>query len=119
MDFSNLTANGGFFPLGVGAIFSIIVVVIFSMVGAEIATIAAAESKDPARAVVRATNSVVTCISIFFVGSVFLLAVILPWNPPAFGIPLRERLRRDGYPLSLIHISEPTRRTPISYAVFC
>ena len=81
MDFSNLTANGGFFPLGVGAIFSSIVVVIFSMVGAEIATIAAAESKDPARAVVRATNSVVTRISIFFVGSVFLLAVILPWNP--------------------------------------
>src|SRR5680860_1671242 len=24
-----------------------------------------------------------------------------------------------GYYLSLIHISEPTRRTPISYAVFC
>ena len=23
------------------------------------------------------------------------------------------------YSLSLIHISEPTRRTPISYAVFC
>ena len=23
------------------------------------------------------------------------------------------------YDLSLIHISEPTRRTPISYAVFC
>src|SRR5665647_3719918 len=23
------------------------------------------------------------------------------------------------FPLSLIHISEPTRRTPISYAVFC
>ena len=79
-DFSNLTAYGGFFPLGVGAVFSSIVVVIFSMVGAEIATIAAAESEDPARAVVRATNSVVARISIFFVGSVFLLAVILPWN---------------------------------------
>src|SRR5665647_3637023 len=25
----------------------------------------------------------------------------------------------SGYTLSLIHISEPTRRTPISYAVFC
>src|SRR5680860_1268522 len=24
-----------------------------------------------------------------------------------------------GHALSLIHISEPTRRTPISYAVFC
>ena len=79
-DFSNLTVNGGFFPLGVGAIFTSIVVVIFSMVGAEIATIAAAESDDPARAVVRTTNSVVIRIAIFFVGSIFLLAVILPWN---------------------------------------
>eukprot|EP01016_Furgasonia_blochmanni_P029947 TRINITY_DN3130_c0_g1_i7.p1 TRINITY_DN3130_c0_g1~~TRINITY_DN3130_c0_g1_i7.p1 ORF type:complete len:120 (+),score=36.33 TRINITY_DN3130_c0_g1_i7:229-588(+) len=26
---------------------------------------------------------------------------------------------RSTYNLSLIHISEPTRRTPISYAVFC
>src|SRR5665647_1774236 len=26
---------------------------------------------------------------------------------------------RSAYHLSLIHISEPTRRTPISYAVFC
>src|SRR5665647_667395 len=26
---------------------------------------------------------------------------------------------RSPYSLSLIHISEPTRRTPISYAVFC
>ena len=25
----------------------------------------------------------------------------------------------SGMSLSLIHISEPTRRTPISYAVFC
>ena len=60
--------------------FSSIVVVIFSMVGAEIATIAAAESKDPARAIAKATNSVIVRIAIFFVGSVFLLAVILPWD---------------------------------------
>ena len=83
MDFSNLTAHGGFFPLGPGAIFSAIVVVIFSMVGAEIATIAAAESADPARAIAKATNSVIVRIAIFFVGSIFLLAVILPWNSAA------------------------------------
>ena len=47
MDFSNLYAHGGFFPNGVAAIFSGIVVVIFSMVGAEVATIAAAESPSP------------------------------------------------------------------------
>ena len=28
-----------------------------------------------------------------------------------------DETRKEG--LSLIHISEPTRRTPISYAVFC
>ena len=27
--------------------------------------------------------------------------------------------KSGGLALSLIHISEPTRRTPISYAVFC
>src|SRR6476660_9960062 len=85
MDFSNLWAHGGFFPNGIGAVFSGIVVVIFSMVGAEIATIAAAESKDPARAIARATNSVIVRIAIFFVGSVFLLAVILPWNSTELG----------------------------------
>jgi GABA permease len=80
LDFSNLTAHGGFMPLGPSAIFAAIVVVIFSMVGAEIATIAAAESPDPGRAIARATNSVIMRIAIFFVGSIFLLAVILPWN---------------------------------------
>lgn len=79
-DFSNLTAHGGFFPKGVAAVFAAIVVVIFSMVGAEIVTVAAAESRDPELAVQRATRSVVARIAIFFVGSVFLLVVILPWN---------------------------------------
>ena len=60
-------------------------VVIFSMVGAEIATIAAAESAEPERAIVRATNSVVVRICIFFVGSIFLLAVILPWDSKELG----------------------------------
>ena len=79
-DFSNLTAHGGFVPNGWGAIGSGIAIVVFSMVGAEIATIAAAESAEPQRAVIRATNSVVFRIATFYVGSLFLLATILPWN---------------------------------------
>jgi len=85
LDFSNLTAHGGLFPNGVGALFSGIVIVIFSMVGAEIATIAAAESDEPERGIVKATNSVVFRISVFFVGSIFLLATILPWNSTKLG----------------------------------
>lgn len=83
--FSNLSAHGGFFPKGVGAVFTAIVVVIFSMVGAEVVTVAAAESRDPQLAVQRATRSVVARIAIFFVGSVFLLVVILPWNSVELG----------------------------------
>ncbi len=85
MDFSNLWAHGGFFPLGVTAVTVGVVTVIFSMVGAEIATIAAAESSDPERAVAKAANSVITRIAVFFVGSTFLLAVILPWNDEKAG----------------------------------
>ena len=45
--FGQLTANGGFVPKGGGAVLSGIVIVIFAFVGAEIATIAAAESDGP------------------------------------------------------------------------
>ena len=84
-EFSNLTSHGGFFPKGVGAVFAAIVVVIFSMVGAEVVTIAAAESPDPELAIQRATRSVVARIAIFFVGSVFLLVVLLPWDSVELG----------------------------------
>jgi GABA permease len=85
LSFTNLTAHDGFVPEGGVAIFSGIVVVIFSMVGAEIVTIAAAESKNPERAIIKATNSVVTRILLFFVGSIFLLVTILPWNDAKLG----------------------------------
>ncbi|RZK81102.1 MAG: amino acid permease, partial [Rhodococcus sp. (in: high G+C Gram-positive bacteria)] len=80
LDFSNLWSHDGFLPFGAMAITVGVVTVIFSMVGAEIATIAAAESADPERAVTKAANSVIVRIAVFFVGSTFLLATILPWN---------------------------------------
>jgi GABA permease len=79
-DFSNLWSHGGFMPMGFGVITVGIVTVIFSMVGPEIATIAAAESADPETAVTKAANSVIWRILIFYVLSVFLLVTILPWN---------------------------------------
>ena len=80
LDFSNLTAHGGFLPTGAGGITTAIVTVIFSMTGAEVATIAAAESKDPEKAVSKAANSVIARIALFYVGSILLLTIILPWN---------------------------------------
>jgi GABA permease len=84
-DVSNLTSHGGFLPNGVSAIFSSIVVVVFSMVGAEIATVAAAESHDPEKAIAKATQSVIFRVATFFVGSMILLVIIVPWNDNDLG----------------------------------
>ncbi len=83
MDVSHLTNNEGlhgFFPLGAAAVTVSVVTVIFSMTGAEIATIAAAESEDPEKAVTKAANSVIVRTLVFFVGSSLLLVLILPWH---------------------------------------
>src|SRR5918994_301256 len=77
---SNLYAEGGFFPNGPLAMFSGVATVIFAFVGAEIVTIAAAESNEPGRNVARATNAVIYRVLLFYVVSVFFVACIVPWN---------------------------------------
>lgn len=77
---SNLTEHGGFMPKGFGSVFVGIITVIFSFFGAEIAAIAAGESSDPEKSVVVAINSVVWRILLFFIGSVSVLVILLPWN---------------------------------------
>ncbi len=94
-----LTAHGGFTPKGGVPILSGIVVVIFAFVGAEIATIAAAESKEPAQAVTRATNQVIGRVLVFYVLAVFLIVAILPWNSAKLGqSPFAATLDQIGIP---------------------
>lgn len=77
---SNLWTHGGFAPNGVWPILSGVAIVIFSYFGTEIAVMAAAESEDPARGVRQATNTIVWRILLFYLGSVFLIVAIVPWN---------------------------------------
>jgi len=58
----------------------VITVVFFAMVGSEVATIAAAESPDPARAVANMVATVVWRILLFYIGSVTLIVCIVPWS---------------------------------------
>lgn len=80
LSFSHLTDQGGFAPKGIKAIFEGIVIVMFSFIGSEVVTIAAAESQEPKKAVAKATRSVIWRFLIFFIGSVFVVVCILPWN---------------------------------------
>jgi len=78
--FGNLTAYGGFAPFGAMSVLGGVTSVIFALCGAEIATVAAAESADPGRAVARMTNQVMARILLFYVLSLFLIVTITPWN---------------------------------------
>jgi GABA permease len=83
--FSHLSSDQGFAPKGLSAVLTGVVVVIFAFVGAEIATIAAAESDEPKEAVTKATNQVIARVLVFYVLSVFLIVSILPWSDSKLG----------------------------------
>ncbi|HEX3949090.1 MAG TPA: amino acid permease [Steroidobacteraceae bacterium] len=78
--FGNLLNNGGFTPRGWLAVLAAASPVFFAMTGAEITTVAAAESAQPGRAIAKMTTTVIWRILIFYVVSVFLIVSVIPWN---------------------------------------
>ncbi|MFJ7891575.1 amino acid permease [Streptomyces anthocyanicus] len=76
----NLTEHGGFLPHGAGAVLTGVLLVVFSFMGSEIPTLAAGESEDPQRAVTKATNSIIWRIAVFYLGSIFVVVTLLPWD---------------------------------------
>ncbi|MFQ3558000.1 amino acid permease [Streptomyces gramineus] len=81
--FANLTDHGGFLPHGPGAILTGVLLVVFSFMGSEIATLAAGESENPQRAVTKSTNSIIWRIGVFYLGSILIVIALLPWNDPS------------------------------------
>jgi GABA permease len=81
----NLTAHGGFMPHGLRAVLAGVVTVFFALTGAEIVTVAAAESRDPTKALTQLTTSVTWRIMLFYVGSAFLIVTVVPWNEVVAG----------------------------------
>jgi L-asparagine transporter-like permease len=76
----NLTRYGGFMPSGPISVLATAVTVLFALTGAEIATVAAAESAEPARAVAKLTTSVIVRILVFYVFSISLIVAAVPWT---------------------------------------
>ncbi|NBR30582.1 MAG: amino acid permease [Sphingomonadaceae bacterium] len=97
--FSNLTAHGGFAPAGIAAIFAGVATTIFSLCGAEIATLAAAESDEGKQTIARMTISVSVRILVFFVLSILMIVSVVPWTDIEVGVsPFAHALRVMGYP---------------------
>ncbi|MEP7243689.1 MAG: amino acid permease [Gammaproteobacteria bacterium] len=83
--FANLTSHGGFMPHGTIAVLAGAVTVFFALTGAEITTIAAAESSEPSRAVAKMTTSVIVRILTFYIGSILLIVMVVPWDQIVVG----------------------------------
>ncbi|AMB86680.1 GABA permease [Pseudomonas agarici] len=80
---SHLVDTVGFMPNGLGAVLAAMLTTMFSFMGTEIVTIAAAESKDPGKQISKATNSVIWRIGLFYLVSIFIVVSLVPWNDPA------------------------------------
>lgn len=78
--FSNLWAHGGFFTGGVKGFFFSMSIIVGSYEGIELLGISAGEVADPQKAVVKSVKSVLLRILIFYIGAIFVIVTIYPWN---------------------------------------
>lgn len=77
---SHLWSDGGFAPKGGIAILAGLLTAMFSFQGSEIVTIAAAESEEPKKNIKKAIRAVVWRLGLFYVGSIFIVISLVPWN---------------------------------------
>ena len=94
---SNLWAHGGFFPGGfTGFMFSLSIIV-GSYQGIELLGITAGEAANPKHAIVAAVKSIVWRILIFYIGAIFVIVTIYPWDQlAAIGSPFVETFSKVG-----------------------
>lgn len=94
---SNLWTHGGFFPNGAkGFIFSMAVIA-GSYQGIELLGITAGESASPRHAIVKSVKSVLWRILIFYIGAIFVIVSIYPWNQlKTVGSPFVETFTKVG-----------------------
>ncbi|WP_283133563.1 amino acid permease [Rhizohabitans arisaemae] len=82
---ANLVAHDGFLPHGFGVVLISLQAVVFAYSGIDLVGIAAGETRDPYRVLPKAVNGVVWRIAIFYVGSVLLMGMVLPWTAYSAG----------------------------------
>ncbi|WP_067431777.1 amino acid permease [Nocardioides jensenii] len=98
---THLLGDGGFAPNGLAGVAAGLLVVAFAFGGIEIVTIASAEAEDPPLAVARSTRSIVWRILFFYLGSIALMVLVMPWNSPALEAgPFAAVLELSGIPVA-------------------
>ncbi|QCE35102.1 amino acid permease [Acetobacteraceae bacterium] len=75
-----ISQNGGLAPHGFLPAILLVQGVIFAYAATELIGVTAGECEDPRRVVPKAVNSIIWRITIFYVGSIALLSLLLPWS---------------------------------------
>ena len=83
--FSVIADNGGLFPVGLLPLVIVISGVVFAYAAVELVGTAAGETAEPEKIMPRAINSVIARIALFYVGSLFLLGLLLPYTDYSAG----------------------------------
>ncbi|MDF2065191.1 MULTISPECIES: amino acid permease [Bacillaceae] len=77
---SNLWSHGGFAPNGITGIFMSLQMVMFAYLGVEMIGVTAGEAKNPKTVIPRAIDTVFWRILLFYVGALFVIMSIYPWD---------------------------------------
>ncbi|MET8470717.1 amino acid permease [Streptomyces sp. NPDC006422] len=97
---SNLTGHGGFLPNGTEGLIVGLLASVFAYGGLETVTIAAAESEHPVQGVAKAVRTAMWRIALFYVGSMAVVVVLLPWTA-------KEIPTKGPYVATLDHLGVP------------
>ncbi|MFE5674972.1 amino acid permease [Streptomyces erythrochromogenes] len=77
---ATITDNGGLFPSGVLPMLLVVQGVVFAYASVELCGVAAGETENPEKIMPKAINSIMWRVGVFYVGSVVLLALLLPYT---------------------------------------
>ncbi|MCI1675336.1 MAG: amino acid permease [Ancrocorticia sp.] len=76
----NFVTSDGLFPTGIGGVLITILAGFYAFSGTELIGVTAGEVKDPHTAIPRAVHTAVFRLTVFFIGSIFVIAAIVPYS---------------------------------------
>lgn len=96
---SNLWQHGGLFPNGIKGVLMSLQMVMFAYLGIEMIGVTAGEVQNPKKTLAKAIDTVFWRILIFYVGALFVIMSIYPWNEIGFkGSPFVMTFDQIGIP---------------------
>ncbi|MFQ6326832.1 amino acid permease [Nocardia sp. CWNU-33] len=96
---TNLWADGGVFPNGLGQSLLVLQIVLFAYVGVELVGVTAGEAREPRKTLRKAINTLPFRIGLFYVGALLVIMSVSSWrNFHAGRSPFVEVFEQIGIP---------------------